>query len=134
MKGVIYGNVSVPGAAGEKLITEAVEKLLHAFETTESHPAAAILWSLHYTQVGVLRQDIAEDPVVPETKGAVICLRPPSLDLAFDDSLIDEIRAIWKKIVGDEEAREQDFMVFEDRPGTGLNDGDDGDDGEEEEA
>ncbi len=43
---------------------------------------------------------------------------PPSLDLAFDDSLIEDVREKWRTIMGDE-AVEEDFMRFEEREGVG---------------
>jgi hypothetical protein len=34
------------------------------------------------------------------------------MDLAFDDSILDNVREVWQKITGDD-ARE--FLVFQDR-------------------
>lgn len=40
----------------------------------------------------------------------------PSLDLAFDDSVLEDVAAGWKAIVGNE-VDESEFMKFEERPG-----------------
>jgi Rab proteins geranylgeranyltransferase component A len=103
--------------------------LLSAFGTTpEDRPA--VLWSLQYTQLGVLHEDGIGESITLEIQNtlvnSVISLLPPSLDLAIDNSLIDEVRTVWKKIIGDDEAHAQDFLVFEDRAGAVFND--DGDD------
>ena len=127
----MYCSVSIPGPAGQKLIEEAVEKLLSAFGMTpEDRPA--VLWSLQYTQLGVLHEDGTDESITPEIQNTVvnpvISLLPPSLDLAIDDGLIDEVRTVWEKIIGNEEAHGQDFLVFEDRAGTVFNDDSDDND------
>jgi Rab proteins geranylgeranyltransferase component A len=39
---------------------------------------------------------------------------PPSVDLAFDDSILDSVKEMWKRIMGDE-VDEEDFLKFDQR-------------------
>lgn len=80
---------------------------------------ACVLWSLRFTQLGCA--DNASVNSVTSAAGRVIRFPPPSLDLAFDDAMIDAVQKVWKTVMGDE-AREEDFMQFEDREGTAADD------------
>jgi Rab proteins geranylgeranyltransferase component A len=87
---------------------------------TDDQPA--VIWSLHYTQLGRSAEHSASAAISSTGSAPIICLQPPSLDLAFDDSVIGEVKAIWKKVLGIEEAQGQDFLLFEDREGTDVDD------------
>lgn len=106
---VLYGSVSIPGQQGQSLIESAVEKLLQS----GAEPAARVLWSLRYTQLG--RAAVGgETRPANVVSGNVIRFPAPSLDLAFDDSTIDLVKDAWTTIMGDE-ASSEEFMKFEDR-------------------
>lgn len=47
----------------------------------------------------------------------VLAFPAPSLDLAFDDKVIEDVRAAWKLIMGD--GTSEQFMKFEDREDIG---------------
>ena len=128
-KGIIYGSVNIPGTQGQKLLRAAIRRLVeieisinnndnNITTTTEKAAAAAdpILWRLEYTQVGRSQhqqQQLATDDKDDER---VISFSPPSLDIAFDDTVIDMVKDVWKKIVcHDDDDKQQEFMVFEDR-------------------
>ena len=42
----------------------------------------------------------------------------PTLDLAFDDRIIESVCAVWECVMGDQ-ADDADFMRFEERAGMG---------------
>lgn len=48
------------------------------------------------------------------THESVLAFPPPSLELKFDDSMLDYVRTMWEKIMG-EDAEPDFFMKFEDR-------------------
>lgn len=50
-----------------------------------------------------------------------------SLDLAFNDSILEDVESLWKTVMG-EEAEQATFMTFEDREGMN-NDDDEADEG-----
>lgn len=106
--------MSVAGDDGQLLLDAAVRKLLQSF-ADGSHPPA-VLWSLRYTQVGVASEDAGTTATVMTSPASdkLLFLPPASLDLAFDDGMIDAVKTAWKAILGDE-ARDDDFMTFDDR-------------------
>jgi Rab proteins geranylgeranyltransferase component A len=48
--------------------------------------------------------------------GRVMVFPPPSTDLAFDDSILEGVKEMWKWIMGDE-VEEDEFLRFEERGG-----------------
>ncbi|PWY83521.1 rab geranylgeranyl transferase escort protein [Aspergillus heteromorphus CBS 117.55] len=110
---VVYSSVSIPGPGGQLMIENAVQKLLEM----AADPNAKVLWSLRYTQLGRSSVDGTPVPNITCPSKNVICLPPASLDLAFDDSLIDTVKNAWELIMG-EEASQHEFMQFEDREGA----------------
>jgi len=115
--GIIYASTSLPDQDGRILLDHAVSTLLDAENETKP---ASILWSLHYTQSGPSPSRSSQSttsPSVVSEKSVLLC-PPPSLDLAFDDALIEDVREKWKVIMGDE-ALEEEFMMFETREGVG---------------
>ncbi|KAG2419020.1 hypothetical protein HFD88_002124 [Aspergillus terreus] len=104
---VIYSSVSIPGPEGQSLIEQAVGKLLDS----AADPEAKVLWALRYTQLGRSDETPSELTVLPHN---ILAFPPPSLDLAFDDSVLDTVKEAWRLVMGDETAG-QEYMVFEDR-------------------
>jgi hypothetical protein len=89
------------------LIADAIDKLL----ASNAGPDAKVLWSLRYTQLG---RAVEGDTPANVVSGNLVRFPPPSLDLAFDDSVIDLVKDAWIRIMGDESSPDQ-FMKFEDR-------------------
>lgn len=114
---IIYGMVSLPGSKGQSLIEEALNKLLRAFTDADGTPA--VLWSLRYTQLGLpCGTGYSEgNPFTSPISDRIICFQPSSLDIAFDDGMIDAVKAAWKRLSGDD-TRDEEFMNFEDRAGV----------------
>jgi hypothetical protein len=76
-----------------------------------------LLYSLHYEQE---QQASTADATIPSDA---------SLDLAFNDELLQVVEDQWKTIVADDnDVVEVTFMQFDDKEGTN-NDDDDGDEG-----
>lgn len=71
---------------------------------------------MRYTQLGRLTTD-GTQPTVQVHSPHVFSFPPPSLDLAFEDDIVDVVKQAWVHIVGDE-VDHDDFMIFEDREGT----------------
>jgi hypothetical protein len=57
-------------------------------------------------------------PLALDRSGQIISFPPKSLDLAFDDALVDSVKAVWRKIMG-AEADDADFLRFEERENIG---------------
>lgn len=113
MIGVIYGSVSVPSEEGQILLEAAINRLLESFSSVESEPK--VLWSLRFTQIGILDDSDRSACIHRSTKSdEILYFAPPSLDLAFDDSIVESVRDAWKAVTG-EDVGEDTFMTFEDR-------------------
>lgn len=115
-------------------VNASVQKLLASCPVSpEDAEQPSILWSMHYISRGlspvhVFARDTttggsdmasaakqASNNLTPTPKLAgVLAFPPPSLDLAFDDSVIDHVMSAWRQIMGDE-ADDATFMRFERR-------------------
>lgn len=89
-------------------------------------PRAAVLWQLHYIQRGLpasfpssLTPPSSEGDQPSSTPptngrsgdGGILLLPSPSLDLAFDDSVVDKVKEAWARIEG-VDPDDDSFMVF----------------------
>jgi hypothetical protein len=93
-------------------LEEAVSHLLKYIEKGEGK----LLYSLYYEQ----EQQASTDPTIPPDA---------SLDLAFNDEMLQAVEDQWKSIVADDTGvGDAIFMQFEDREGMNDDD-DDGDEG-----
>ncbi|KAH0558902.1 hypothetical protein GP486_004473 [Trichoglossum hirsutum] len=129
-KGVLYASVSAEARQGHSLLDQAIEKLL---ESVEDNIPPEVLYQIRYTQAlaSPLPDDASkESENPPATLGAIrnILLFPsPSPGLVFDDSILERVKSFWRMIVdeGRGEGDGEDFMVFEDREGLGMDLSDD---------
>jgi hypothetical protein len=78
---------------------------------------AALLWEMSYT-ISSLSIDSppSSTSLVTDSSGRMIAFQPSREDIAFDDTLLDAVKAVWEKIIGPL-AAESEFMRFEERPG-----------------
>ncbi|KAF2639341.1 hypothetical protein P280DRAFT_527918 [Massarina eburnea CBS 473.64] len=102
---VLYSSTSLAGERGFQLLHLATDALLSSVAET---PPPTILCSTQYQQ-----RAEATDDITPETPNDhVINFAPTPLNLAFDDSILDRVKPVWEKIMGEDTG---DFLVFEDR-------------------
>lgn len=92
------------GRDGFALLQKAVDSLLSAHDVS---PSSTILWSVEYQQ-----QASSGSETLPTDTDHVVRFPPPSMDLAFDDAVLDNVKEVWQKIVGDDAG---EFLVFQDR-------------------
>ncbi|KAI5285043.1 Rab proteins geranylgeranyltransferase component A, partial [Ascosphaera aggregata] len=106
---VLYGSTSLPGDEGHMLLKTAVENVVKS-----ANPVANLLWSLMYTALGsVPGDDFAL--YQPGNSKDVCVFPPPSLDIVFDDVLLDQVKAVWSTLIDGDESSQASFLVFEDR-------------------
>ena len=111
--GVLYATTLQ--AAESKTVLEAA--LAALLESTE-HGEGKLLYSLYYEQE---QQASTTDPTMPSDG---------SLDLAFNDEILQTVEDQWKSIMADDNGVvEGSFMKFEDREGMNGDDDNDGDEG-----
>ena len=101
---ILYASTSLSSDKGFELLKMAVDALLEAIDVS---PKTAVLWSAQYRQ-----QASSGLETLPADSHQVLSFAPPSMDLAFDDSIFDNVKSIWQKITGEEDG---EFLVFQDR-------------------
>ena len=107
-KGVLYAS-TLRTSDSKALLEAAVSTLLKSTENNDS----TLLYSLYYEQ-----EQQFSGPATTDT----------SLDLAFNDEILDAVEAQWKNIMADENGvLDGQFMQFDDR--EGQNDDEEDDDG-----
>ncbi|KAF3491391.1 uncharacterized protein GIQ15_00908 [Arthroderma uncinatum] len=108
---IIYGYVLLPADEGRTMLESAVDNLL---KSTDAN--AKIIWSANFTQLGRLEDEKVADNELKGIHDQTFVFPAPELDLAFEDGLIDQVKEVWKAILGSE-ADESGFLKFDDREG-----------------
>jgi hypothetical protein len=116
---VLYASVTAAPPHAKALLDAATEVLLQSLSQGNS---TRILWHLSYRQRASAE---ALRPKSAETAGDECALTFPNHQrgVAFDDSIIDGVRASWQKIMGAE--ADEAFLAFEDREAMEANQDDD---------
>ena len=71
-----------------------------------------VLWTLRYSQSTHELIDGARPGIAAHVgSDQILKISEPSVDLAFDDTVLREVRHVWQRISGQEDG----FMHFEDR-------------------
>ncbi|KAF2130879.1 rab geranylgeranyl transferase escort protein-like protein [Dothidotthia symphoricarpi CBS 119687] len=101
---ILYASTSLHGQDGFKLLERGVQALLSSVEVT---PSPIVLWSARYKQ-----QPSSESGLLPNSDDHVVRFPPPSMDLAFDDIVLDQVKEVWQKITGEDAG---EYLKFQDR-------------------
>lgn len=92
-------------------------------------PKPEILWTLHYTQYytvpSVTNSDSSDEVSSPGSENRILQLPDVALDLAVEDSVLENVKQVWREIVGTVAGEE--FLMFEDRDVMGEDEEDDQD-------
>ena len=101
------------------LLSTAIGKLLDAIHE-DMRPIT--IWSLRYSQQHPAPQEVDNSAKKTDGDGLrkIIMISEPVIDLAFDDSVLREVRTTWQQITGQSEG----FMQFEDREAEADDDND----------
>lgn len=89
---------------GFHLLNKATDALLASVNVS---PAPTALWSVRYRQHP---SSGSEADLVGDER--ILHFPPPPMDLAFDDAILDNVKEVWRKIVGDDPG---EYLVFQDR-------------------
>jgi hypothetical protein len=104
--GVLYASTSLSDQNGLDLLQKAVDVLLSTVDVT---PAPSILWSAKYQQ---RPSSGTESLPIGTDNNNTLHFPAPSMDLAFDDGVLDNVKEVWQKIAGEDAG---EFLVFQDR-------------------
>ena len=123
------------GLATHSVLDMAIDQLLG---TVDADQRPRVLYSLRYTQSGPLTAPSVTQQAKPSTTTLdkpiehpthILQFPPTSLDPVFEDSTLDRVKEIWKKVTQQPEQTEDlpdNFMVFDDREGMAADlDGED---------
>ena len=113
--GVVYACTKATAESCSDRLANAVERLL---TTADEALLPSLLWSMSYVQKGRASSATKASSFTQDVSGHVMNFFPASLDLAYDDALLDSVRAVWRKIMG-VEADDADFMQFQERGDIG---------------
>ena len=106
MPGVIYASALRSGPEGFSLLDAAIQ----LFETSfQEEQKPCILWNLQYSQLFIPQRSTKSTEGT--TLSGIITFDRPSIDLAFDDIQLTEVKEAWSSITGNVDG----FMQFEDR-------------------
>jgi hypothetical protein len=73
---------------------------------------------MFYVQRGRASSSTISKPFTQDKSGRVLVFPPASLDLSFDDALVDSVRSVWRKTM-EAESDDADFLRFEERESIG---------------
>jgi hypothetical protein len=93
----------------QSILQSSVELLLAGSEDLDS---PTILWSMYYQQDGSL----SNNTTLQHGNDGIYQFPSPSLDLSFDDEILDQVKTIWELIPNVRNDGEE-FLVFSDRKG-----------------
>lgn len=110
-QGIIYATTRQSSGSRARL-EAAISTFLQKAEDGE----AKLLFSVYYEQ-----QRITE---TSSTEASTYKFPDPSLDLAFDDSMLENVEQAWNMVIGGSEGDENlpAYMQFDDRPGMDADD------------
>src|ERR1700742_2771320 len=74
-----------------------------------------VLWSLSFRVTGPAVNVLSDSPISPKSSSRIMVFPRRPHDIAFDDTVLDTVKGVWKAIVGDEVAAESSFLRFEER-------------------
>lgn len=108
---MLYSSVSADSTSGPRILDAAVDTLLTSLNEEQ---IPRVLWRMHYEQISdaVASTDAAniDQPLVDGTHVFPL----PSLDLALDDSVLDEVKQVWDRVGGPDT---DEFLKFPAREG-----------------
>ncbi|KAI4155536.1 MAG: hypothetical protein LQ340_000952 [Diploschistes diacapsis] len=107
---ILYASIRAVADEGKQWLEMAMATLLST--SAKDGEEIDMLWSLFYSQKAWTNEEssYSEDPA-SEPPDKTVLLSNPSTDLAFNDSVLREVRRAWQHITGNESG----FMEFEDR-------------------
>jgi hypothetical protein len=104
-----------------------VNRLLAASPSALPSHKPEVLWSLKYRAMG-RPIDSQAGSIHSSPSGRVLVFPPGSIDLVFDDSILDCVREMWTRVVaagGDGVVDARDFCRFDDGDGVTAHEGED---------
>ena len=116
--GIIYASTLDDGSACQERLEAALSNVL---STSEDAETAKTLWIMTYTTRGPPAINSSFYSYTYNSTHPVMCFPDRKHDIAFDDSVLDSVKAAWEAVLGEKSA-EYDFLRFEERKSTNEDD------------
>lgn len=112
---MVYSSTLLPQKADEEKSIQRIDVALARLLKCSmlSNYKAEILWSLKYRSKG-RSIDSGPGPVLSHMSDKAMIFPPPSIDPVFDDSILENVKKVWKRIMGDE-VDDSEFLKFDER-------------------
>lgn len=81
-------------------------------ESTAGESRPVVLWSMSFQVKTRPFQAPPKSLEAQDDSGHVFCFPQPRPDLAFDDDVLADVKAVWREIMGGENI-EEEFLRFE---------------------
>lgn len=117
--GIVYASTYRHGVDSQARLEAAIDDVIR---TTTDSTQTEILWTMGCTLDAAAGSIPWNYHPVNDAAKRVIVLPDRTHDLAFDDSILDNVKDAWETILGERSA-EYDFLRFEER--KDMNDDDD---------
>jgi len=111
----LYASIGAEEIIGFHALDRAVELLLRS---VDEQPIPRVLWRLQYGQRAAqdtlqgITQQSSDISILNER---ILTFPDPSLDLAFDESVLHRVKEVWQRIMGPDA---EGFMQFDKREGV----------------
>lgn len=92
----------------------AVKKII---STANSNENATILWQMNYVRQEAKSRDVSNSTTLGDSDSNIIIFPERPHDLTLEDTILDDVKSAWKKILGSR-STEYDFLRFEERRDT----------------
>ena len=112
----MYSSVALEVDNGYEWLQVAVNVL---FESLEDKKGIQVLWQLYYEQRAEQKKRVLDPIQKGGLNSRILTLsRSGATDLAFDDTVLRDVREVWQDITGETEG----FMQFEDQEAGAVED------------
>lgn len=88
----------------------------HTDASNDEHPI--VLWSMTFTLNVATKSNPQNLYLTKDPEKRVVIFPDTTHDIAFDDTILDNVKAAWETVLGDR-AAEFDFLRFEERRDEG---------------
>lgn len=117
--GIIYASCLEDNTTTQERLKSAITSLV---STAGNESAAQAVWSMSFVRDESATGYTPDHPLQQDPSGKVLVFPQRTHDIAFDDTILDGVKAAWERVLGDRSA-EYDFLRFEARRDENEDDG-----------
>ncbi|KAK5090032.1 Rab proteins geranylgeranyltransferase component A [Lithohypha guttulata] len=111
---IIHASTLHQGGSSQPRLETAVKKII---STANSNENATILWQMNYVRQEAKSRDVSNSTTLGDSDSNIIIFPERPHDLTLEDTILDDVKSAWEKILGSR-STEYDFLRFEERRDT----------------